>query len=456
MMSSRFFASLFLNLAVFAAGLCFAETPYEKSALVRVNVVNELEGARDALMIRGRLLDEYNPTVIQYFSTPGVVLDSEGHIMTFLGYGRIFVEKEKSRFEIASSDGQVYKGGLVGIDHGNGAAVIRVPDGNLVKTAICIECDIQEGATVVAPVFISPGRTQFQATQVISIQPRGVARERAGQVIRMNRPFLDVGQPFFTDDNRVLGFIVSQDPSGIQNVVYTVSDLLDSAQKIIEENGDIRTGWLGLYSEDIRTPSGPAVRIQGIVKDSPAQKAGLAASDIVLRYNDEKVDNVLGFIHLVQDTPVGTSVNLEILRQGRPMKLTASIQEREYQNPLKDMMLDLQDPFEPPQAQIYPGWAPQMRRPQIGFETVDLTPKLADLLQVRAKTGLLVVNIVRQSPADKAGLKNRDIILSVDENPIKDAQEASAYLQSLNPGSVVSMKVLRNNSERIVHLKLPE
>jgi serine protease Do len=456
--SPRLSVCFLLQAVLFAAGVCFAQSPYEKSALVRVNVINELRWPNDALVIKGHLLDEYNPTVIQKFSSPGVVLDADGHIMTFLGYGRIFVEKESSRFEIPSSDGKLYKGNLIGIDYGNGAAVVQVPEGKLVKTSICLDCVIRAGDTLLAPVFIGSGLTQFQSTRVMSIQSRGVAQERAGLVVRMNRPFLDVGQPFFTNDNRVLGFVVSQDPSGVSNVVYTVSDLLNSSRKIIEKSGDIRTGWLGVYypADDVLTPYGPGVRIEDVVKDGPAQKAGLVASDVVLRYNGEKVGNVLEFTHRVQDTPLGSTVALEVLRGGRLRTLSAVIQERKYRNPLQDMKLNLQDPFGPPLAQMTPESAQAAQRPRIGFETVVLTPQLADFLQIRVKTGLLVVNVVRQSSADQAGLKQGDVILSINENSVADAQKLSAFLQSLGPGSVVSVKVLRKDSEQVIDVRLPQ
>ncbi|MEJ2110997.1 MAG: PDZ domain-containing protein [Acidobacteriota bacterium] len=403
-----FLRSLFF-MALFASGVCFAESQYEESGLVQVQVTNELGEAGDALAINGHLLDDYNPTIIVKFSSPGVVLDADGHIMTFLGYGRIFIDKETSKFQISTSEGNNHGGKLVGIDHGNGAAVIEIPDEKLVRTAICAGCIISEGATVIAPVFKGSDQPQFQATQVISMQSRNMVEGSNEWVLRMNRPFLDVGQPFFTKDHRVLGFIVSQDPSGVQNVVYPVSELLSSANKIIEENGDIRTGWLGVNLQNILMPSGSGVMIRGVVQDSPAQKSGLTASDIVLQYNGEKIDNVLGFIHLVQDTPVGSSATLDILRRGRPMTLTANIAERQYQNPLKDMLLDLQDLYAPPRAQLAPGRPQEQRRPRIGFDTVALDPRLANLLQVSNKTGLLVVNIVRQSPADLAGLKNGDV-----------------------------------------------
>lgn len=457
MRSFRFSFCFLLQIVFFAAAVGLAQSPYEKSKLVRVHVVNEIRGAGNAVVIRGRLLDDYNPTVIQKFSSPGVVLDSDGHIMTFLGYGRIFIEKKNSRFEIATSEGKLHEGELVGIDHGNGAAVIHVDDGELPKTSICLDCNLREGTTVIAPVFVGPGLTQFQSTQVMSVQSRGVSREGAGWVIRMNRPFLDVGQPFFTDDNRVFGFVVSQEPSGVNNVVYTVSELLDSAQQIIKENKDIRTGWLGIYNpEEIRTPFGMGVRIQRVEKDSPAEEGGLSPSDIVLRYNDKGFGDVFGLIRMVQDTPVGSSAKLDILRRNQPMTLTVSIRERQYSNPLRDMMLNLHDPFGPPQAQRDPASAPPTARPRIGFDTVVLNPQLADYLKIPRQTGLLVVGIVKQSAADLAGLKNGDVILSVNEKPVEDPFAVASYLHGLDPGSIVSMKVLRKDSEQVIGLRLPE
>jgi len=441
--------------AAFPAGLR-AESPYEASALVRIHVTNELRATGEALVLTGRLLEEYNPVVIQKFSSPGVVLDAGGHIMTFLGYGRIFIERANSRFEIEASEGRRHRGDLVGIDHGNGAAVIHVPEGGLRRTSICAECDLHEGATVIAPVLQGPAGARFRATQVLSISPRGVLREQSGWVVRTNRPLLDVGQPLFTGDHRVLGFIVSQDPSGVRSVVYPVAELLASAQKIIEKNGDIRTGWLGVYPENIRLPSGTGVGIGRVVPDGPAHRAGLAPSDIVLRYNGRKVEDVLGLIHLVEDTPVGAVAELEILRRGQPLKLTAQIGERQHRNPLEDLMLDLQDPFEPARLTTDPGRTAGAERPRIGFDTVALTPELARFLEIGADKGLLVLNIARQSPADRAGIKNGDVILSVDGDPVDDPGRVSTYLRGLPNGSIVSVQVLRKNAVREVEVRLPD
>jgi serine protease Do len=424
----------------------YAENPYAESeaTLLSVTITTEIHGARDALPNNRQMPDKYNPTFVQKFSSTGIALDRKGYIMTFLGYGRIFVQKADSRFEIDTKKGRRYNGSLVGIDQGNGAAVVHVPNGDLKSTPVCPDCDISDGTTVIAPVFIGPGGTQFQETQIISIRSSGTAQERESWVLRMNRPFLGIGKPLFTGDGRVLGFVVSQDITGLQNLVYPISELLSSAEKIIEKDGDIRTGWLGVYTDDTPASGGYGVVIDGVEEGSPAQKSGLAPEDIVLRYND----------HKIEDTPIGSRAELDILRDEHPMTLIAVIQSLKFQDGMEYLKGNLQDAFGPIGSVLHNLGQP-FRLP-FGMDVINLTPTLAAEQKIQGKQGLLVVNIGRQTPAELAGIKNRDVILSINEKPVDNAQEFNSYLRTLYPGSTVSMKVVRKGSVRTVSIQLPD
>jgi serine protease Do len=454
------FANLLSSCLTLVAASCialstgYAGNPYteSESTLVSVTITTEIHGARDALPNNRRMPDKYNPTFIQKFSSTGIALDRKGYIMTFLGYGRIFVQKTDSRFEIDTNEGRRYNGSLVGIDQGNGAAVIHVPDGKLKSTPVCPGCDISDGTTVIAPVFKGPGGTQFQETQIISIRSIGAAQERESWVLRMNRPFLGIGKPVFTDDGRVLGFVVSQDITGLQNLVYPISELLSSAEKIIKRDGDIRTGWLGVYTDDTPSPTGIGVVVHGVEEESPAQKSGLVPSDIVLRFNNHTIEDVRQFIHLVQDTPIGSRAELEILRRGHPITLAAVIQSRKIRDRME--YLNLQDAFGPIGSVLRDLGQPF--RLLFGMDVINLTPTLAAEQKIQRKQGLLVVNIGRQTPAELAGIKDRDVILSVNDTPVANAQKFNSYLQTLHPGSTVSMKVVREGSVRTVSIQLPE
>ena len=115
---------------------------------------------------------------------------------------------------------------------------------------------------------------------------------------------------------------------GIHTIVYPMSQLLTSAEKILQAGTDIRTGWLGVFLDDASSKEGLGVAIRNVLQDSPAQRAGLAAGDVLLRWNQVPLQHVRQFIRMVQETPAGTRVDLDILRQGERQTLSATIDSR--------------------------------------------------------------------------------------------------------------------------------
>ena len=143
-------ADLFSLCAILVATACMAHVGYTQStfealddALVRVNVSFEIRGAGDVLEFRKRLLDEYNPVFVQNFSATGIVVDRQDQVMAFLGVGKYFIPDHDTQYEIVTLNGRRYAGKLIGIDRGNGTAVIRIPDNTLKKTLVCLGCDIK-------------------------------------------------------------------------------------------------------------------------------------------------------------------------------------------------------------------------------------------------------------------------------------------------------------------------
>jgi S1-C subfamily serine protease len=439
---------------LFTAHIGYTQSSAEalNDALVRVNVTFEIRGTEDVLEFRKRLLDDYNPVFIQNFPSTGIVLGQRDQVMAFLGVGKYFIP-DSAKYEIVTSKGQLYTGKLVGIDRGNGAAVIRIPDKILEKTLVCTGCDIRNGTVVFAPVK-GPSGTLFQEARIISTELNRDAQGQSAWKIRMNRPFLEERYPVFTQDLQALGFIEKDE--SVRYVLHPVSELLSSSEKIIDKNGDIRNGYLGILPDDYRNGPVSGVVIKSVTKDSPAQKAGLAVHDIVLKYDGRDVLNASRFVDLVQATPVGSDVEIRVLRRGKPTILNAQIQTRKLGNPMDFLLKNIQNTINSELADIFPPQGGQPRMHAVGFNAVVLTPEVADELQIQRRSGLLVYNLVKQAPAGLAGIKNGDVIVSVNEQPFSDTSQFFSYLQSLQSGSTVTMKVDRNGSEQIISLKLPE
>jgi serine protease Do len=448
--------SAFLVSAVWTADSGRAQSPDNEleKGLVRVNATTESLATGDALEINRRLLDDYNPKIIVTVPTTGLVLDRSNYVMAFLGYSRHYIPGPDMKYEIVTSDGTRYQGDLVGVDRGNGAAVFRLPVQMPAKPLLCTDCGISAGTVVIVPAKDPSGAWRYKEVRILSSRPNDVPYEEGTWILRMDWPLLGDQQPIFSRDRRVIGFLVSKDMSSVEKVMFPVSDLLVSAEKIIKAQRDIRAGWLGVYSEDYVSDSVSGVRIESITVGSPAEKAGLAASDVVFKYNGRNLGDVRQFIHLVQETPLESDVELNVLRHGEPITLKARIQARKPMDLLASAPPGLMNSFNPNIAGVFSGSAAGTHKFQIGLDTVDLNPSLASAWQIHRETGLLVLNISKQTPADIAGIKKGDVIVSVNGQPVTDAAKFAAYLKSLNSGSKVSFNVYRNGLVKTINVKL--
>ena len=401
--------------------------PNVQPTLVQVRIITESHGTKGTFEINGKVIKDYDPVLIQVFPSTGIVLDHAGHVLTFTGYSWVDIESGNSRIEITAPGGQKWKGQLVGIDQTNGAAVIKITGAKLRKTPVCTACEIKDGVTLVTPVDETAGMRQFEARTISASNNDGLT-EQGRWVMSLNRPFSDVGQPILTTDGRVIGFVASQDPVGARAIVYHISTLLSSAEKIIKKGGDIPAGWLGIFTDSLH-PTKSGLEVQGVAPESPAQKAGIAPHDFLLRYNGQKIVDALQYIDLVQSTPVGTKATLDIMREGNPITLTASIEPLQLHQKSSRLALNLSDIYKTtfdPGTTVGPDMQPQYA---FGLETLVLTPALSEALQIASKAGLLVTGVEKNKPADRAGIQVGDIILSIDGQPIIDpASFASRFL----------------------------
>lgn len=90
----------------------------------------------------------------------------------------------------------------------------------------------------------------------------------------------------------------------------------------------------------------------------------------------------------------------------------------------------------------------------IGVAVQDLTPELAESFKLGNTQGVLISEIVRGSPADKGGVKAGDILTSVAEKALTDSGMMLETISALTPGKIVVLKLLRNQTEIVVQVKV--
>ncbi len=186
--------------------------------------------------------------------------------------------------------------------------------------------------------------------------------------------------------------------------------------------------------------------------DSPAEKAGLKAGDIVVEYDGERVRSARQFTRLVQETPEGRSVAIGIMRDGKKQTVNATPESgrmtwnfgpdvdralRDAERGMRAFRFDVPAPYfdfrfddrdrdnrEPrrfeyrvPQEFRVPVPGYGSRRGRLGVTVQSLTDELEDFFGAK-NGGALVSSVSRDSAAAKAGIKAGDVIVSINGNAV--------------------------------------
>jgi len=90
----------------------------------------------------------------------------------------------------------------------------------------------------------------------------------------------------------------------------------------------------------------------------------------------------------------------------------------------------------------------------IGVAVQDMTPELAESFKLKDTQGVLISEVVRGSPADKAGIKPGDILVSIADSALSDSTVMLETISALVPGNTVTLKLLRNQTDVVVQVKV--
>jgi serine protease Do len=239
-------------------------------------------------------------------------------------------------------------------------------------------------------------------------------------------------------------------------------------EEVTRENA----GRYGLSGE----PRGVGVR--EVVKGSPAEKAGLRANDIIVRFDGESVTSVRKLTRLIEESAPEHVVRINVLRGGAEQELSATLARREpfvsasgegLFNISPDIVGDAMrlgdeaarnsEQWKRAEEQGRQKWEEMARKHpgligfgptrRIGVTTDALGKQLADYFGVTH--GLLVSSVEENSPAARAGLKAGDIVTEADGQKVEDADDLVRALSAKEEGEV-TLTVVRDRKQRTVRV----
>jgi len=186
------------------------------------------------------------------------------------------------------------------------------------------------------------------------------------------------------------------------------------------------------------------VEVVKVEPDSPAERAGLKAGDVLLSYNGENILGAQQLGRLVSETPSGRKVRIQFWRDGKMQTTTAVLAESRESTSLKDLNIRI------PQMQVvmpdFPNAMLVWTSPALGIECEPVDAQLAEYFGV--KRGVLVRSVEKGSAADKAGLRAGDVVTAVGERSVTSPRDVvSGVRTQRRAGKPITVAVVREHKE---------
>jgi len=196
----------------------------------------------------------------------------------------------------------------------------------------------------------------------------------------------------------------------------------------IVKSGRVRRAYLGVKIanvEDQGAAFGLDPNLKGVLVEEisdpngPGAKAGLQPGDVVTMFNDTPVDKSSQLQALVGNSPVGSTINLTVVRDGKTIVLPAVLAE------LKDQPTADDANANPDQTG---GDVTGVASAIPGLKVRNLTPDVARTLGIKAQAGVVVTDVADNTPAEDAGLQRGDVIERVGQNPVATVSDLQDYV----------------------------
>jgi len=375
----------------------------------------------------------------------GFIISADGYILT-----NAHVVEGADEINVRFTDKREFKAKVIGADRRTDIAVIKVDAANLPAVRFGDPTKLKVGEWVVA--IGSPfGFENTVTAGIVSAKGRSLPQENFVPFIQTDVAINpgNSGGPLFNMRGEVVG-INSQIYSrtgGFMGLSFAIPiDVALDIQKQLRDKGRVARGRIGVViqevTRDLATSFGldrpRGALVNSVEKGSPADKAGVEATDIIVSFDGKQVESSSDLPRIVGSTRPGSASTLEVWRKGKTQKLSITVAELQ-----EDRVAAADKPGSraKPQAE-----APANR---LGIVVGELSAEQKKGLNV--SYGLVVTDV---RPDSKADVRKGDVLLTMvhkgQHTELKSVEQFNKLLAGLDKNAVITLQVRRGESTAFV------
>ncbi len=369
----------------------------------------------------------------------GFIISPDGYVMT-----NAHVVDGADEVYVTLTDKREFKAKIIGADKRTDVAVVKIEGSNLPRLAMGDSNKIRVGEWVIA--IGSPFGLENSVTAgIVSAKARDTGDylpliqtdvavnpgNSGGPLINMRGEVVGINSQIYSRSGGYMGisFAVPIDEA------MRVSDQLRASGKVTRGRIGVQ---IGEVTKDVAESLGLAraqgALVQRVEQGGPAEKAGVEAGDVILKFNGVGIERTSDLPRLVGGTKPGTRSTVTVWRKGAMRDLSMMVTELEPEKVAK------KDEKKPKAEQ-----APNA----LGLVVSDLTP--AQVKDLKIDGGILVEST--DGASARAGLRAGDIILRLNNTDIKDARQFNGLVTKLDTKKIVLLLVRRGDSSQFVIVK---
>lgn len=380
----------------------------------------------------------------------GVIVDSSGVILTnnhvVAGGGNVMVRLH---------DGREFKAVDIKTDPKTDLAILRIEGAGPLPAARLANSDKVEVGDWVLALGEPFGLEGTVTAGIVSAKGRGIGitdREDFIQTDAAVNPG-NSGGPLVNLDGEVVGIntAISSNSGAYQGVGFAIpANLAKWIGGQLETAGKVHRAYLGVVIQPVtqglarqfKVKVHEGVLVTEVQSGTPAAKAGLKPADIILEFAGKPVSQPRELQALVEQSKVGSSQTLAILRDGKRMTLNVTCREQPA------------DFGTMTTGSRHSGKAESSSFEKLGIEVESLTPQVAEKLGMKVDHGLAITDVRSGSPADLAGLTSGMVITEADRQPVKTVDDLRKILDKKPLDKGVLLLVKSTNGSRFVVIQV--